>query len=152
MANQLPPNCILRPANADDIWNIRKLVLKAKLEPTQLRWSNFWVIECEDKLVACGQLRSHKGAQELGSLVVERAWRDRGNGSYLVEYLIEQATQPLYLECADWLTNFYSRFGFVPIAIEKLPPSLKWKFGLTQVLTKIIPIISLTVMQYQKNE
>ncbi len=91
-------------------------------------------------------MAGYKQAQELGSLVVDKTWRKRGLGSYLVEYLIEQATQALYLECADWLTTFYSRFAFVPMTSEKLPPSLKWKFGLTQLLTKIVPVISLKIM------
>ena len=63
--SSLPLGCILRPASVSDIWAIRKLVLSAKLDPTQLRWSQFWVIECEQRLVACGQLRCFSEAQEL---------------------------------------------------------------------------------------
>ncbi|WP_365670013.1 hypothetical protein [Okeania sp. SIO3I5] len=59
----LPNSCNLRPASAKDIWSIRKLVLTAKLDPTQLRWQQFWVIECEEKLVACGQLRNFENTQ-----------------------------------------------------------------------------------------
>src|ERR671932_2532405 len=110
----LPLGCILRRASAGDIWPIRKLVLSARLDPTQLRWSQFWVIECEGRVVACGQLRSFPGAQELGSLVVTPAWRGRGLGSYLTKHLIQAATQPLYLEClGSRLAKFYTRFGFV---------------------------------------
>ena len=95
----LSPQCAIRPASACDIKSIRRLVWSAKLDPTQLRWQQFWVIECNGDLVACGQLRNFAGAQELGSLVVAKAWRDRGLGSYLTKYLIQQATEPLYLEC-----------------------------------------------------
>jgi amino-acid N-acetyltransferase len=125
-------------------------VLSAKLDPTQIRWSQFWVIEGDGCLVACGQLRSFPGAQELGSLVVAPAWRGRGLGSYLVKHLIQQATQPLYLEClGKKLAEFYTRFGFVPIAWQELPQSLKWKFGLSQLASKLSPLISVTIMQYQ---
>lgn len=148
MSSELPNKCILRPALANDMWNIRKLVFSAKLEPTQLRWSNFWVIECEEKIIACGQLRSYLGAQELGSLVVDSKWRSQGIGSYLAKHLIAQATQPLYLECASYLSNFYTRLGFTPVAMEDLPKALKWKFGFTQLATKIVPILSLKIMRY----
>jgi amino-acid N-acetyltransferase len=146
----LPLECVLRPACARDIWPIRKLVLSAKLDPTQLRWSQFWVIECERRLVACGQLRSFSGAQELGSLVVAPGWRGQGLGSYLVKHLIQEATQPLYLEClGSRLAQFYTRFGFVAIAWQQLPQSLKWKFGVSQLASKLSPLISVTIMQYQ---
>jgi amino-acid N-acetyltransferase len=146
----LPSGCILRPACAKDIWAIRKLVLSAKLDPTQLRWSQFWLIECEGHLVACGQLRSFPGAQELGSLVVAPAWRGRALGSYLVKHLIQEATQPLYLEClGSRLARFYTRFGFVPVAWQELPQPLKWKFGVSQLASRVLPMISVTIMQYQ---
>lgn len=146
----LPPGCILRQAGASDIWAIRKLVLSAKLDPTQIRWSQFWVIECEGRLVACGQLRSFPGAQELGSLVVTPAWRGQGLGSYLTKHLIQAATQPLYLEClGSRLAEFYTRFGFVPISWQELPQSLKFKFGISQLASKVLPMISVVMMRYQ---
>jgi amino-acid N-acetyltransferase len=140
----------LRPACSSDIWAIRKLVLSAKLDPTQLRWSQFWVIECEGRVVACGQLRSFAGAQELGSLVVESAWRGQGLGRCLVKHLIREATEPLYLEClGSKLAQFYTRFGFVPISWQELPQSLKWKFGISHLASRFLPLISVTIMQYQ---
>ncbi len=150
LSSLLPPGYVLRPARAGDIWEIRKLVLSAKLDPTQLRWSQFWVIEREGRLVAGGQLRNFPGAQELGSVVVAPAWRGRGLGSYLVKHLIQEATQPLYLEClGSRLASFYTRFGFVAIAWQELPKSLKWKFGVSQLASRLLPIISVTIMQYR---
>lgn len=144
----LPPGCILRPATAKDIWAIRKLVLGATLDPTQVSWQQFWVIESNRRLVACGQLRSFSGAQELGSLVVLPAWRGQGLGTYLVEHLIKQATQPLYLECLGRrLARFYSRFGFVPVSWGKLPRSLKIKFGLSSLASTLFRL-PVTIMHY----
>ncbi|MEG4852697.1 GNAT family N-acetyltransferase [Microcoleus sp. B5-D4] len=145
----LPPECVLRQASAQDIKSIRRLVWSAKLDPTQLRWEQFWVIECGGKLAACGQLRNFAGAQELGSLVVAKEWRDRGLGRYLTKYLIQQATEPLYLEClGKRLASFYTRFGFVEVSVQELPQSLKFKFGLSQ-LAKTLFKIPVTIMQYQ---
>lgn len=148
--HSLPTNCILRPASASDIWAIRKLVFSAKLDPTQLRWQQFWVIECDNSIVACGQLRSFSTVQELGSLVVSPNWRGKGLGSYLVNYLIQQATQPLYLECVGKrLAEFYLKFGFVPVDWKNVPSALKWKFGFTQLASKMMPIITVTIMEYR---
>ncbi len=147
----MPPDVILRPATAADRGAIRRLVLSALLDPTQLRWSQFWVIECEGHVVACGQLRSFSQAQELGSLVVAPAWQGRGLGSCLAEHLIQEATQPLYLEClGDRLARFYTRLGFVAIAWQDLPNSLKWKFGISQLASRLLPMLSVNIMQYQK--
>jgi amino-acid N-acetyltransferase len=150
LSSSLLLGCVLRPARTSDIWAIRKLVLSAKLDPTQIHWSQFWVIESEARLVACGQLRCFPGAQELGSLVVAPAWRGRGLGTYLVKHLIQEATQPLYLEClGSRLAQFYTRFGFVPISWQELPRPLKWKFAFSTLVSKLFPLISVTIMQYQ---
>ncbi|MCC5599892.1 GNAT family N-acetyltransferase [Nostoc favosum] len=145
----LPSGCMLRKATSADQWSIRLLVFSAKLDPTQLNWQQFWVIECDAyggqslrNLVACGQLRNFSGTQELGSLVVASAWRGRGLGTLLTQHLINTATQPLYLEClGERLAQFYSRFGFVAISFEDLPQfprtrgksSLKEKFRFSEL-------------------
>ncbi|MBU7586366.1 MAG: GNAT family N-acetyltransferase [Nostoc sp. TH1S01] len=145
----LPSGCILRQATSADNWSIRSLVFSAKLDPTQLRWQQFSVIECEGNLIACGQLRNFVGAQELGSLVVKSNWRGRGFGSLLTQHLISQATQPLYLEClGEQLSQFYSRFDFVTVSFENLPPSLKPKFRVSQ-LAKNLLRVPVVFMKYQ---
>lgn len=137
----LPPEFALRRATSQDLWPIRKLVFGAKLDPTQLRWQQFWVIEGDGKIVACGQLRSFEKAQELGSLVVASGWRDRGFGTILTQHLVQEATEPLYLECLGRkLPPFYARLGFSPIPWTELPPSLKKKFALSQIARKVLGV------------
>ncbi|MBD6617798.1 GNAT family N-acetyltransferase [Komarekiella sp. 'clone 1'] len=137
----LPTECVIRKATSADKWPIRLSVFSAKLDPTQLRWQQFWVIECNGDIVACGQLRNFSNAQELGSLVVVPAWRGRGLGTFLTQHLINVATQPLYLEClGERLAEFYSRFGFVPISFEDLPRSLQSKFRWPELGKKLIKI------------
>ena len=149
LSSSLPPGCVLRRACAKDIWSIRKLVLSEKLDPTQLRWQQFWLIESEGHLVACGQLRNFSGVQELSSLVVVPAWRKRGLGTCLAKHLIQEATEPVYLEClGQKLAMFYTRLGFIPVSWQDFPQSLKFKFGLTQLGKFLrIPVV---VMQYQR--
>jgi amino-acid N-acetyltransferase len=144
----LPAECQIRPARDRDMWAIRLLVLSALLDPTQLHWQNFIAIECEGKIVACGQLRRFSGSQELGSMVVARSWRDRGLGSALVKALIRQSSEPLYLECMGWLVEFYRKFGFVEVPWESLPKPLKTKFAVGQLGSKVLPL-GVTIMQYR---
>ncbi|VXD24228.1 Acetyltransferase, GNAT family [Planktothrix serta PCC 8927] len=140
----LPTGCILRPATPQDSMRILWLVLKDLLDPTQLRWQQFWVIESHKQIIACGQLRQFNDVEELGSLVVSRAWRGQGLGAILVQHLIQESTKPLYLESVGKrLANFYARFGFVPVEFSDLPASLKPKFGISnwaKILLKI-PVI-----------
>lgn len=147
----LPPECHLRPASAEDSWTIRKLVLMAKLDPTQLRWSQFWIIECQQQLVACGQLRTFTDAQELGSLVVARPWRGQGLGMLLTQHLIQQASKPLYLECMASLVPFYNRFGFKLTTWQDLPRSLKLKFGISKLAATVLPI-PVRFMEYSQQQ
>jgi amino-acid N-acetyltransferase len=148
-SSTLPDGCLLRQATANDIWSIRKLVLSAKLDPTQLRWEQFWVIDRDGKIIACGQLRSFEGAQELGSLVVARDWRKQGIGTYLTQHLIQIASQPLYLECLGAkLASFYTRLGFVSVSWRELPPSLKRKFGVSSFAASLLRL-PLTLMQHR---
>ncbi len=148
--SSLPKECLIRPATAEDIWAIRKLVFSAMLDPTQVKWQQFYLIDRKDEILACGQLRDFNEAQELGSLVVKSDWRDRGLGTYLTNYLIQRADRPLYLEClGKKLIRFYTRFGFVPVSWQELPQSLKFKFGIT-LLGKNVLKIPLTVMHHRK--
>lgn len=141
LQGSLPPGCLIRPATARDMGSIWKMVLGAKLDPTQLRPQQFWTIVCDGELVACGQLRHFDNAQELGSLVVRREWRDRGLGTSLTQHLIRQATQPLYLEClGDRLAQFYTRLGFEVVPWQEVPRSLKLKFGISQMARKLFGV------------
>ena len=145
----LPTGCLLRPATAEDRWKIIRLVLAARLDPTQLRWQQFWVVEEEKSLIACGQLRDFPDAQELGSLVVSPQWRGRGIGSYLTAHLIREAKKPLYLEClGQKLVDFYTHKGFRSISWQELPRSLQSKFGLSH-LAKTYLGLPVTFMQYR---
>ncbi len=130
----LPEGCQCRPATAADLAVIRRLVWQAKLDPTQIRWQQFWVIECDRQVIACGQLRTFAGAQELGSLVVAPQWRDRGLGTFLTQHLVQVASQPVYLECLGRkLAEFYQQRGFSPVAWHDLPKSLRRKFAISRL-------------------
>lgn len=134
---ELLEKCNVRKAISQDIWAIRWLVLAAFLDPTQLKVEQFWVIELDRKIIACGQLRSFEKAQELGSVVVKKTYRNQGLGTYLTQHLIEERTGTLYLEClGNKLKNFYKRFGFIEVNFETSSPQLPEKFRVTKTLAK----------------
>ena len=135
---RLPAGCVLRAAREADMPAIRTLVRGARLDPTQLRYRQFRVIECAGQIVACGQLRRFAGAQELGSLVVRSEWRGLHLGALLITHLIEAADAPLYLECRGELTTLYQRYGFVPVRWRDLPRSLQPKFGLSRLFSTVV--------------
>ncbi|MBD0336938.1 MAG: GNAT family N-acetyltransferase, partial [Cyanobacteria bacterium Co-bin13] len=126
-----------RKARAADSWAIRWRVLQARLDPTQLRWQQFWLIECGQEMIACGQLRQFEGGQELGSLVVAPRWQGQGLGMLLSTHLIRQASGPLYVEClGERLAHFYRRQGFEPATWEAMPPALQRKFRLSHQVSR----------------
>ena len=136
----------LRAATHHDQWPIRWLVFSAVLDPTQIQWSQFWVVEKNERVVGCGQLRQFEDAQELGSLVIARSYRRQGLGNALAQHLIQQASHPLYLEClGKKLAQFYTQLGFEITSLDNVPPSLKRKFTLTHNLARVLPM-PLTIM------
>ncbi|MEM9505317.1 MAG: GNAT family N-acetyltransferase [Cyanobacteria bacterium P01_E01_bin.43] len=138
--SSLPANCHIRQAKATDIWTIRWLVLGAKLDPTQLRWQQFWLVEHHNgQILACGQLRTFGDCQELGSLVVRSPQRRQGLGTALTRHLLQQTTAPLYLEClGSQLAEFYQQLGFRPVVVEVLPLGLRRKFGLSAAVARLL--------------
>lgn len=145
----LPHDYILRKAKPIDLWLIAFLILKAKLDPTQLNWQKFWIIEYYGRLVAFGQLRNFHLAQEIGSLYVVPDFRNQGLGTILIKHLVAQANQPLYLKCSkEELKVFYSKRGFKTVGFEDLPRPLKFKFYIFNVRKKLLHT-SLTFMKYE---
>lgn len=146
----LPENCQLRPATAADMGTIRGLVLRAMLDPTQLRSQQFWVVTHQDDVIACGQLRRHGAAQELGSLVVRPGWRGQGIGTTLTHHLIAQAEGALYLEClGQRRADYYAKFGFKAANWPDMPTEIAAKFRVSRWIARFLPI-SLHIMELMK--
>ncbi|MBO9998685.1 MAG: GNAT family N-acetyltransferase [Cyanobacteria bacterium SID2] len=147
-----PPESTLRRATVEDLPGIRGLVFRAFLDPTQLRWQQFWVLEIDRRIIACGQLREFDGVQELGSLVVARDWRHRGIGTAMAKHLIEQATRSLYVDClGKRLCLFYQRLGFVEMTDDDIPPQLHLRYGILGILKKVFRL-PLFFMAYRSNQ
>ena len=128
---------VLRKAVIDDAVKIRQMVRNEWLNPFELNWQNFWIVEKEYTVIACGQLRSKGNIKELSSLVVSSEYRKQGIGTYLVRHIIEQTDKKIYLSCGSNLESFYSQLGFKQVSWSKLPSQLKFEFALSRTIATI---------------
>lgn len=99
-------------------------------------WQNYWVVERNKRLIACGKLTHYKIYSVLSNLVVAPEHRQRGIGSLLVisiaQVADQTANQPLYLACKPNLIQFYQRLGFVSVESQLLSAYLREELGLNQ--------------------
>ena len=128
------PNCIFRKAVVDDAQTIKQMVYGEWLNPIGLDWRNFWVIEREQTVIACVQLRPWGNFKELSSLVVLSDYRKNGIGTYLAKSAIEQANTSVYLSCGSNLKSFYRRCSFKQVSRSKIPIAIAFEFGLSWII------------------
>jgi GNAT superfamily N-acetyltransferase len=89
--------------------------------PPMQDWMDYWVVECDQRLIACAKWRHYDSYSQLISVYVDRKWRQTGIGSSLLERLIGQTVQPIYVLSDPFLVGFYQRFGFQLIEWDDLP-------------------------------
>ncbi len=117
----------LRPATEADQSAIWRMVFAARLDPTSLDWRNFIVAVDDAKVVGIAQVKPYADCRELGSLMVEPAYRKRGIGGRLIETLLRRERGEVYLLCASTLAPYYAKFGFVVIDGRQAPATLRRK-------------------------
>lgn len=132
-----PAGVTLRPACEADQPAIRALVHSEGLDPTGLRWQHFTVAEASGEIVGVGQIRPHPHCRELGSLVIQPAWRQQGLGAALVQAILAAERSDVYLECPVWMVAYYTRFGFATIRLRQTPMPLKLKAAVGKLLMRL---------------
>ena len=120
----LPAGIRLRPATDRDAGRIRSLILRVRINPTQLDWRRFVVaVDPADRLVGCGQVKPHSdGSRELASVAVRPAWRLRRVASAIIVELQRLHPPLLWLTCRPRLAAFYERFGFLVVEQPEAMP------------------------------
>lgn len=127
---------ILRKAEAKDELSIRDLIRRVHINPFNLDWQRFVIVENESgQFLGCGQIKPHSdGSLELASIAVQPGWQNRGVGKMIINDLLSNSPRPLYLTCRAALESYYAKFGFRPVLPGEVPPS----FRLVWILFKIL--------------
>lgn len=117
------PNYTLRSARESESAQIRDLIRLVGINPMALDWKRFVVaVNDKDEMIACGQLKPHgKDILELASLAVYPEYRGQGVARAVIEHLLKDGQQPLYLTCVSTLEPFYQKFGFVALSYDEMP-------------------------------
>jgi N-acetylglutamate synthase-like GNAT family acetyltransferase len=114
-----------RPARETDSRPIKDLIHLVGINPTGLDWKRFVVVvNAQDQVIACGQLKPH-GADveilELASLAVQPEFQGQGLGRLIIEYLLKKSPRPLYLMCMSKNGGLYEKFGFHALEYKDMP-------------------------------
>lgn len=115
---------VLRSAAKADFPAIRALIHAVGINPTGLDWRRFLIAETPDgRLVGCGQVKPHRGgSRELASIAVIPEMRGKGVARSIIECLLAEQGEELYLTCRVSLGPFYTKFGFRTAQAAELPP------------------------------
>jgi len=113
----------LRRAAEEDQAAILRLVMAGGINPTGLDWQRFVIVEDPaGEVIGCAQLKPHRdGSVELASLVVVEEQRGKGIARALIEHLIDEHGDTLYLMCRSGLGPMYKKFGFYPLEQDEMP-------------------------------
>lgn len=137
----------LRPATAADQKPIKDLIHLVGINPTNLNWERFIVAEDAGQFVGCVQLKPHNdGVKELASLAVQPAYQGQHVGTQLIQALLAQHPEELYLICRSGLSTYYAKFGFRQVEPQNLPGSFKLQYRAGRLLAKLSKFEGLSVM------
>jgi len=116
----------IRPATAADSDAITSLIDEAGINPRDLDWRRFLVADDDREVVACAQVRVHRqGTRELASVAVREARRGEGLGRLISEAAIaREPTRPLFLYAEGTNEPYWSKFAFMEVDDDGLPPDM----------------------------
>ncbi|MBI3574899.1 MAG: N-acetyltransferase [Gammaproteobacteria bacterium] len=123
----------IRPAAIGDVPTIHHLLeiyaaqgnlLPRTMNELYRHLRDFFVVEMDGKLAACGALEIFtEDLGEVRSLVVDDAWKGKGLGRRLVEQLIHEARAIglKRLMALTYVPEFFHKLGFQTVAKDTLP-------------------------------
>lgn len=110
---ELISNYKLSACSEEDFKKVMDLIAEMQLDNNDLQPSQFIVAKKNQELVGFGRLRTYESCQELCSLGVIEASRNRGVGTMLAEALKAKSTKPLY--AVTIIPGYFNRMGFVQV-------------------------------------
>ena len=93
-------------------------------------WSRFQIIEQDQAIVGCALLNSYPTHRELAYVFIKAHYRHQGLGSLIIQTLIRQSPQDVYLACKPEVVPFYEQQGFVVRTWLQLPTTAQRCFQL----------------------
>lgn len=111
--------------SAQQFKEITRLIGQFELDDRDLQSPQFLAAVSEDTLLGFGRIRDYDACSELCSLGVVEPQRHKGIGSLLVQKLIQNTQQPLYLVCI--IPGFFELLGFRNTT--EYPPELDQKLN-----------------------
>ncbi len=121
-----------RRATEHDRPAIKALMRGERVNPTGINWPNFLVAAKADRIVGAAQIRHHSdGSRELGSLVVAKDVRGYGIASRLIDTLLADEREPIWMITPEAHASVYARWGFEPIEPSAAPVKVRfnWRIG-----------------------
>lgn len=121
-----------RRATEHDQPAIKALVRGERVNPTGINWPNFLVAAMADRIVGAAQIRKHPdGSRELGSLVVARDLRGHGIASRLIDTLLADEREAVWMITSESHAGVYARWGFEQIEPSAAPVKVRfnWRIG-----------------------
>ena len=116
----------IRRATAWDRQAICTLVHGERLNPTGLNWQNFLVAEVDGRIIGAVQMRKHSdGSRELGSLVVSKEARGHGIASRMIDAMLADHHEPVWMITAETYAGAYTRWGFEAIEARMAPAKVR---------------------------
>jgi amino-acid N-acetyltransferase len=127
-----------RPATEQDQPAIRALVQGERLNPTGINWPNFMVAAMGDRIVGAAQIRKHSdGSRELGSLVVAEDERGQGIASRMIDTLLANEREPVWMITSETHAKTYAQWGFERIEPSAAPVKVRFNYRMGR-LARII--------------
>ncbi len=132
---------------------IRALVHGERLNPTGIKWPNFLVAAIGDRIVGAAQIRKHSdGSRELGSLVVAKERRGQGIASRMIDALLSEDHEPIWLITPESLAKVYARWNFEQIEPSAAPVKVRFNYrmgNLARILSFVMrrPMRRLVILE-----
>lgn len=127
----------LRAATAADQPAITALIKTVQINPMDLKWPHFVVAvdDATQAIVATGQIKEHgDGSHELASIGTLPEYRGRGLAHQIIERLMAQHPDTLYLTCLSKMGPLYEQFGFRGLALKEMTPYFRRLTRLANVM------------------
>ncbi len=123
---EIPERWQFKQPNAGEFEEVKKWVEDFWLDDESMDSARFRVLVDSNKVIAFGRLRENIDATELCTLGVVKEFRGKGLGRLMVECLLKEAKQDIYVVTV--IPAFFSKLGFE--FVENYPASMQKKVNL----------------------